>query len=562
MDLQKYRDGKLLLQANTGGGKSYAMRRIIEQSFDSIPQIILDTEGEFANLRQKYDFLLIGKGYEIAADPKTAALLAHRLIEARVSAVIDLFEMSVYDRELFVKNFVTAMTNAPKHLWLPTILVVDEAQTYAPEGERTECSRALYDAAFKFRKRHFGMIFATPRISALSKNIISTCKNKLIGYTSFEGDVKRAAYELGFSTKDEWRSLRDLEPGQFFAFGNAISREVIKINIGEVKTAHGDEETVNTTVAPPSAKLLKALAKLADLPQAAAEEAKTLAEFKVQLANARREITMLKSAPKEGISSEDQQKIVEKAVKDAELRKDRELAKWYSEFEKQSYNWIKTLTLLMEAIQGIKKFEVIEMVGKTIFKSPDESYKRLRIKVPEAEKLVEMLPQRDLTAPPGEDESKDLSKCARAIASYLISDNRNEPGAWRTKTQVAIATGYSQKSSGFSNAISELKTKGMIAVDGKNLNISATSAQFNVERIDPSPEKWKEKLGMCPRKIWEFLWSQGFNTPIQKYVIAEQTGYSVTSSGFSNAISELSSLGLIERVGKEQIMINSEIQNL
>ena len=135
---------------------------------------------------------------------------------------------------------------------------MDEAQTYAPEGDKTECGRTLHDAAFKFRKRHFGIVFATPRIAVLSKNVSSTCRNKLIGYTSEPNDVKRAAYELGFTNKDEWRSLRDLDPGEFFAFGPAISKEVIKIKMGEVKTVHGDEGKVHTRVAPASEKVKKA----------------------------------------------------------------------------------------------------------------------------------------------------------------------------------------------------------------------------------------------------------------------------------------------------------------
>lgn len=297
VDVRKFLDGKLLLQANTGGGKSWAIRRILEQLYDVVPQIILDTEGEFHTLRERYDYILVGKGQPITADYKSAGLLAHKMIESRCSYIIDLFELTPYEREMFVKNFVEAMTNAPKKLWLPTLLVIDEAQTYAPEGDKTETGRALHDAAFKFRKRHYGILFATPRIAALSKNVISACKNKLIGYTSYEGDVKRAGFELGFTTKEQLRSLRDLDPGQFFAFGPAFSKEVVTIQIGHVKTSHGEEGEVNTKTVKPSPKTLKALAVLATVPQAAAEEAKTTGELKAALTVAKRRITELEKHP-------------------------------------------------------------------------------------------------------------------------------------------------------------------------------------------------------------------------------------------------------------------------
>lgn len=293
IDLQKLIAGKMLLQAGSGGGKSYAIRRILEQSFGSIPHLILDTEGEFSSLREKYDYILIGKDQDITADPKTAALMALRLWEERVSAIIDLYELSPWDRSLFVKNFVDALINAPKKLWRPVLLIIDEAHEYAPENDKSDSGRALHLLASKGRKRHIGAIFATQRISSLSKNIVASCKNKLIGYASETNDVKRAAFELGF-TPNEARTLRDLDPGEFYAFGPALTKEVTKIKIGKVSTSH--EQVGNTAVgrtAPASAKVKAALAKLADLPQAAAEEAKTIAEFKQALATAKRTIAEL-----------------------------------------------------------------------------------------------------------------------------------------------------------------------------------------------------------------------------------------------------------------------------
>jgi hypothetical protein len=44
--------------------------------------------------------------------------------------------------------------------------------------------------------------------------------------------------------------------------------------------------------------------------------------------------------------------------------------------------------------------------------------------------------------------------------------------------------------------------------------------------------------------------------------IATATGYSPTSGGFNNSLSELSSLGLIERLPGGMIRINEEILNL
>lgn len=51
---------RLLIQANSGGGKSYLLRRLAEQLFGKVPVIIIDPEGEFATLREKYARVLCG----------------------------------------------------------------------------------------------------------------------------------------------------------------------------------------------------------------------------------------------------------------------------------------------------------------------------------------------------------------------------------------------------------------------------------------------------------------------------------------------------------------------
>src|SRR6266436_8302518 len=98
IDLPTLLDTRLLVQANSGGGKSWLLRRILEQSQGKVQQIVIDLEGEFATLREKYDYVLAGKDGDTPADPKSAALLARKLLELNVSAIIDLYELHYHER--------------------------------------------------------------------------------------------------------------------------------------------------------------------------------------------------------------------------------------------------------------------------------------------------------------------------------------------------------------------------------------------------------------------------------------------------------------------------------
>ncbi len=93
IDLTTLLSTRLLLQANSGGGKSWALRRLVEQAFGHIQIIIIDPEGEFSTLREQYGFVLVGQGGETPVDVRTAREVAEKLLELNASAVCDIYEL-------------------------------------------------------------------------------------------------------------------------------------------------------------------------------------------------------------------------------------------------------------------------------------------------------------------------------------------------------------------------------------------------------------------------------------------------------------------------------------
>jgi hypothetical protein len=64
---------RLLVQANSGGGKSWALRRILEQTATKVQQLVIDPEGEFATLREKFDYVICAPhDADAIATPRTA----------------------------------------------------------------------------------------------------------------------------------------------------------------------------------------------------------------------------------------------------------------------------------------------------------------------------------------------------------------------------------------------------------------------------------------------------------------------------------------------------------
>ncbi len=290
LDIEILLRTRMLVQANSGGGKSWLLRRLAEQLFGRVPVIIIDPEGEFATLRDKFGFVLVGKVGETPADCRSAGLVAHKLLELRASAVCDLYEMKPFERHRWVKLFLEACIDAPKNLWRPTVFIGDEFHTFCPEkgaGE-SEASEACISLGTRGRKRGFCLIAATQRIGKLRKDLAAELLNVMVGPTFIDIDRKRAAECLGVPSGDVrqfFDEIKVLQPGTFFALGRAVAMERTRLTVGPVQTTHPEAgATEHALEAPPTPESVKAmLPKLADLPKAAEERARTEADLRTEI---------------------------------------------------------------------------------------------------------------------------------------------------------------------------------------------------------------------------------------------------------------------------------------
>lgn len=338
IDVNELISTRLLIQGNSGAGKSWVIRRICEQLFGKIPVIIIDPESDFATLREKFDYVLVGTGGETPAEVDTAPLVAHRLLDLRASAVCDIYELKPKQRHEWVRLFLEAIIDAPKSLWRPTIIIVDEAHVFSPEkgqGE-SEASEAMKDLATRGRKRGFCGIYATQRIAMLSKTVTAQMLNRLVGMTFEDIDLDRAADLLSISRAERMAfnsQMKVMDPGNFYGIGRAISKERILIRIGPVKTSHPKPGSAAYGAAPPPApeKVKALMSKLSDIPQVVHERAHTETELRMEIKDLRTKLSEALSRPapaavvKEGPTRiETKVKIKEvkiPAVEDSDIRR-------------------------------------------------------------------------------------------------------------------------------------------------------------------------------------------------------------------------------------------------
>lgn len=240
IDLAELLATRLLVQGNSGSGKSHLLRRLLEECAGQVQQIIIDPEGDFVTLADAFDHVVIDAGAYSAREIEELAL---RVRQHRASVVLALDELEVEAQIRCAALFLTALFDAPREHWYPALVVVDEAQMFAPAaaGEMADDTRRLTLAAMtnlmcRGRKRGLAGIVATQRLAKLAKNVAAEASNFLMGRTFLDIDMARAADLLGMDRRQAER-IRDLQRGQFLGLGPAISRRPVAVSVGPVRTA-------------------------------------------------------------------------------------------------------------------------------------------------------------------------------------------------------------------------------------------------------------------------------------------------------------------------------------
>lgn len=257
---------------NAGSGKSGLLRRLLEVTHGYIQHIILDVEDEFYTLRQEFPYVILGG--ENGDAPITidgAGELALTILRTGMSAVIQLNDFHAEDQERFIARFLEAMMSAPRDLWGPALVVLDEAHRLAPQDGETECSAAVKDLTARGRKRGFTAVLATQRMAKIDKNVTGDVNNWFLGRVGQATDRRVAADALGFSpSSKEGRELQSMPNRTFWCMGPATTRVPTQFSVAETETtiiqAGGGEVTT-----PPAPEELREI--LAGLAQAAREAA-------------------------------------------------------------------------------------------------------------------------------------------------------------------------------------------------------------------------------------------------------------------------------------------------
>lgn len=208
--------GRAFATGKSGSGKSNTGGVICEQLLaNDHPLLVVDIEGEYYSLKEKYEVLHVGADDEVdlRVGPEHAEKLASLALEQRVPIVLDVSGFLDEDvRDELVYNVVRQLFAKEKTLRDPFLLVVEEIHEFVPEqGALDDVGQMLVRVAKRGRKRGLGILGMSQRPANVKKDYITQADWLVWHRLTWSNDTKVVRRVLGNEYEDAVENLGDGE---------------------------------------------------------------------------------------------------------------------------------------------------------------------------------------------------------------------------------------------------------------------------------------------------------------------------------------------------------------
>ena len=526
--------------AKRGVGKTYTASVLTEELLKAGLQVVVaDPIGVWWGLRASADgkreglpIVVLGGDHGDAPLEVTAGeTIASLIVEERLSVVLDLSRFRKGEQTRFMTDFCERLyhkNRAPLHL------VLDEADAFAPQRPMKGQERllgAVEDLVRRGRARGIGVTLVTQRSAVLNKDVLTQAE-VLVALRTIAPQDRSAI--------DEWikvhgtpeqreelmQSLPSLPVGTawFWSPGWLDIFTRVKVRL---------RETYDSSATPKVGQKLKPPKKLAevDLTKLRERIASTIEKAKAEdPKELRKRIAELQSQIKQAENRTPKIERVEVPVlREGDV--------------KELLKVVGTITATGMMLTTLAH-EITSAISKT---KANGTQARAQVRQNGG---PSQQPQRPRPQPKHAVTSADvkLSSGERKILAALAQYPRG-----RTKTQVAILTGYSHKGGAFNNYLSSLRSKALIEGSGDNIRITAEGFATGPYEALPSGQElieyWMRQLGKAERSVLSVL-VDSYPRALSKEEVAALSGYEASGGGFNNALSKLRTLELIQGRGE------------
>ena len=235
----------------TGSGKTNTAAVLIEELLSSnLPLTVVDIEGEYWGLKEKFEVLVAGRSQhaELEVGPNNAALLAEISLKRGISIILDLSDFTQDEASEFLIQYFTSLWTASTSAKQPYQIVLEEAHEFVPQGIRTPLKQVLTRIALRGRKRGLGIILVSQRSAKVEKDVLTQTSLLFLHKVVHPIDLKVYKDLIPLPTAQVEEMIRKLQPGEAVVVYN---HQVHVVHIRHRHTFHVGSTPMYDTVKQP-----------------------------------------------------------------------------------------------------------------------------------------------------------------------------------------------------------------------------------------------------------------------------------------------------------------------
>jgi len=222
-----------------GSGKSNTAGVIFEELLQAhYPMSLVDIDGEYFGLKEKYEVLVVGGGdhADVELNMATAGEVADLSLREGVPVILDVSDMLSDERERFVFDYLTRVWALAGRLRTPYMIGIEECHEFIPQGVRTPLKDVIARIALRGRKRGLGAVVISQRSAKVEKDVLTQAGMLFLHRVVHEADMRVYGELL------PWRKLEAKETVSKLGIGECIfmsGAAVRKVKVRVRHTFHG-----------------------------------------------------------------------------------------------------------------------------------------------------------------------------------------------------------------------------------------------------------------------------------------------------------------------------------
>lgn len=244
-----------------GSGKTNTAAVMIEELLSyRLPVVIVDVDGEYWGLKERYEIVHLGRGdVDIEIEPQHGYTVASFSFKKNIPIILDLSGYSYPEGIQLLTDFFKGLWITSGKVRKPYFIVLEEAHEFVPQGYNFELKEFLTRIALRGRKRGLSLILVSQRSAKVDKDVLTQAEILFLHKVIHPADLKVYQEILPINKSELHKRVHSLGVGEcIFYDGKNLS--TIKVRKRTTYHAGGTPDLGKLPTVPALRKISRELA--------------------------------------------------------------------------------------------------------------------------------------------------------------------------------------------------------------------------------------------------------------------------------------------------------------